>query len=1109
MQQFPGNTRNLRREFSYYTTNAKQNLKRKKELRGDSSGSAPRQSMQSVFSQFFYFGRPVNWSKGFNEQNNSERRSNFWSLIRFFPLTLIFTLLNLSLIFGQGTLRGKITDEKGEELIGATVVLKSHPTIGTITDLSGNYSLRINDPLPQVISISYISYNTIEDEVNPKNGEVIIRNYTLVAATINLDDVVITARAKRANDNYMRVKKFNSPVSLDYISRETIKKTGDSQIDDAVKRVTGVSTVGGYITVRGLADRYIKTTINGARIPTLDPLTNNIKLDMFPTSLVDNVIINKTLSPDLPGDWAGSYLSIETKDYPDKLLINIKTSFGYNNQSSFTDVLSTQRSPTDWLGFDNGFRDIRHYEKKDFPFYSRFSSPYDEFRELGIGGCLDQHCIMEENLPEPVSTNQYYAVNNMYYRLGLVELGLLPPGLIYDDKAVRAAIDEYYNNPDLKDRAHFLLSSDAIAFNQSLPDNWMTLNRKTSLDFSQDISIGNQISLFGKPLGFITGFRYSNNMRYDPATHRGVGFFSQNPATAGEFVEYISHTRQRSTETNQWSALLNLAYKINPQNTISIMVMPNFSGVNSASIDSGYNHGAFLNSGLLYEIIHRQYYEERRQMVYQYQSNHFIPGPGVKLDFNISFTDGQSNTPDFKNFDFGMEESFYRFKQADKPDRSYRYLDEDILDTRFSMEIPVFEKAGISRKLKLGGAYLENKRSNRQYYYEMAGNFDQAIQFETKEELVNYTSIDKFSMISNHQLFHYYNARFLPTDFNKGRSRVYAGFIMTDLSLNQKIRLSGGLRVEQTDIYTDVLSMFGKEIPSFHSSRKVELPGYSRPIYANPSKRNETNYLPSLNLVYKVLNNEKTGMNARFGYSKSLGRPSIRELSAYYDFNYNLSNFILGNPELKMVYITNYDFRLENYFASGDNFSLSFFNKQFENHIELGNENNVYTWRNAPGTSTATGMEVEGKKELFKNLELMGNVTFVKSKAVVMAVLNGVVIDTISRDMYGQAPYIVNAMLTYTPDKFGISATLSYNVQGPKLAFVTITNEQPDVYEMPRHMLDFKVTKSIGKHFSLELKIRDILDTRNRWAYDYNNYSVEYEGYSYGTNYSFSISYDL
>ena len=92
-------------------------------------------------------------------------------------------------------------------------------------------------------------------------------------------------------------------------------------------------------------------------IPTLDPFTNNIKLDLFPASLVDNIIITKTASPELPGDWAGAYISIETKDYPDKLSVNMESSIGYNNQSSFKNVISSQRSSTDWLGYDNGLRE--------------------------------------------------------------------------------------------------------------------------------------------------------------------------------------------------------------------------------------------------------------------------------------------------------------------------------------------------------------------------------------------------------------------------------------------------------------------------------------------------------------------------------------------------------------------------------------------------------------------------------------------------------------------------------------------------------------------------------------------------------------------------------
>ena len=152
--------------------------------------------------------------------------------------------------------------------------------------------------------------------------------------------------------------KINSATTIDYVSSETMKKTGDANVTAAVARVSGVSTNGGMITVRGIGDRYVKTTLNGSRIPTLDPLTNNIKLDIFPSSLVDNIIITKTASPDLPGDFSGAYLSVETKDYPEKLEVNVESQFGYNDQTSFKEIISSQRSKTDWLGFDNGLRNL-------------------------------------------------------------------------------------------------------------------------------------------------------------------------------------------------------------------------------------------------------------------------------------------------------------------------------------------------------------------------------------------------------------------------------------------------------------------------------------------------------------------------------------------------------------------------------------------------------------------------------------------------------------------------------------------------------------------------------------------------------------------------------
>ena len=98
---------------------------------------------------------------------------------------------------------------------------------------------------------------------------------------------------------------------------------------------------------RGIGDRYIRTTINGAQIPTLDPFTNNIKLDILPASLIDNIVITKTSTPELSGAWAGAYISVDTKDFPERFTLNVETQLGYNEQTSFKSVLSNGESKTD------------------------------------------------------------------------------------------------------------------------------------------------------------------------------------------------------------------------------------------------------------------------------------------------------------------------------------------------------------------------------------------------------------------------------------------------------------------------------------------------------------------------------------------------------------------------------------------------------------------------------------------------------------------------------------------------------------------------------------------------------------------------------------------
>jgi hypothetical protein len=111
--------------------------------------------------------------------------------------------------------------------------------------------------------------------------------------------------------------------------------------------------------------------------------------------------------------------------------------------------------------------------------------------------------------------------------------------------------------------------------------------------------------------------------------------------------------------------------------------------------------------------------------------------------------------------------------------------------------------------------------------------------------------------------------------------------------------------------------------------------------------------------------------------------------------------------------------------------------------------------------------------------------------------------------MFGQAPYLFNSILSYTADSLGLTATISYNVQGPRLVIAGAVKGRPDVYEIPRHLLDFKLSKTIGEHYSASITIRDILNSPVRRSYDLPNGYVDFDRFRYGTNFLVSFAYKL
>lgn len=277
-------------------------------------------------------------------------------------LILVSTLLTLAIsVFAQkGFVRGKITDgETGEGLYGATV-LKQGTVEGIVADFDGNYSLSL-DPGNHTIVLTFISFKTqVVENVPVKAGEVTTLDFVMESAVSELSEVVITASAMRDTESGIMTFRRKSANVLDGVSNQTFRKTGDRDLASAMGRVTGVSVQGGkFVYVRGLGDRYTRTTLNGMTIPGLDPDRNDVQIDIFPTSVLENVIVYKTFSPDLPGDFTGGIVDVETKKFPEEKSTSVSLGFRFNPDMNLRDdYLTYQGGNTDWLGFDDGTRKL-------------------------------------------------------------------------------------------------------------------------------------------------------------------------------------------------------------------------------------------------------------------------------------------------------------------------------------------------------------------------------------------------------------------------------------------------------------------------------------------------------------------------------------------------------------------------------------------------------------------------------------------------------------------------------------------------------------------------------------------------------------------------------
>lgn len=281
----------------------------------------------------------------------------------------IFSLLFLVSInaFSQSITGIVMDDGINEPLPFANVVIKGIKG-GTTTDIDGKFVFKVQ-PGNYTVVFSFTGYSDVEMSdivVNPNKDTFIQVN--LKSQSSQLDAVVIKTTSKKNSEVSVLNMQKKSFTLVDGLSIQSIKKAGDTDVAAAIKRVPGISVQGGkYVYVRGLGDRYSKTTLNGMELPGLDPDRNTIPLDIFPTNLIENIIVKKSASADIGADFTGGTVDINLKDFSFSPEYNVNFSAGYNPDMHFNNnFLSDAKSGSDWRGKDDGARDLPIDPKIDF-----------------------------------------------------------------------------------------------------------------------------------------------------------------------------------------------------------------------------------------------------------------------------------------------------------------------------------------------------------------------------------------------------------------------------------------------------------------------------------------------------------------------------------------------------------------------------------------------------------------------------------------------------------------------------------------------------------------------------------------------------------------------
>ncbi len=324
-----------------------------------------------------------------------------YSVIFIFILSVFNTAL-----YGQQQedtyiLRG-VVKEAGTEMPLTSVYIRLTGTeFFAISGLDGSFTLSRIPRGKYEINLTYLGFTAVTKDITVNQDQRLV--FTMTQDSKVIGNVSVSGKRDLTTDGTARADEKKADNVINIISARSIELSPDLTVANITQRVSGVSLErnnngdGQHAIVRGMDKRYNYTLVNGIKIPSPDAKNRYVPLDIFPSDLLDRLVVSKSLLPNMEGDAIGGVIDMKMKDAPDRLTLNVNLGTGYNmlyNQRDFTTFdRSTINTRSPHASNPDGYRATVNDFPKENMSLERVSNPINQLYSLSVGNRFFQNKV--------------------------------------------------------------------------------------------------------------------------------------------------------------------------------------------------------------------------------------------------------------------------------------------------------------------------------------------------------------------------------------------------------------------------------------------------------------------------------------------------------------------------------------------------------------------------------------------------------------------------------------------------------------------------------------------------------------------------------------------